>query len=141
MFEEEIENDENVNILNVTPFDNNTFTTPSRPRPRPTPSPTPSPNDNRQKHLGEKIMRRNRYEKSKEIDDLKKKHEESAKQVQEKDIMLMELQAEKEQIERKHENIQNKLHNNDVFIKASYKNLASDGKRQYRESVIVSAEE
>ena len=137
VFEQEMENDENAHILNVSQFDENVFLTPSRHAQ----AATPSPNTSRQKELGEKTRRRHRDEKNQEIDSLKEQIEGFKNEVEEKDSKINELNAQIEKMERNDQTLQNKLENNDLFIKTSYKNLASDGKRQYRESVIVSEPE
>ena len=93
----------------------------------------------RQREKGELVRRRHRDEKNKEIADLKKELERTKMLVQEKDDKLNLKNVELEKEKRKSE--KEKGEKNDDWLKQVYKNLSSDGKRQFREAFITASPE
>ena len=85
------------------------------------------------------MRRRHRDEKNKEIADLKKELERTKMLVQEKDDKLNLKNVELEKEKRKSE--KEKGEKNDDWLKQVYKNLSSDGKRQFREAFITASPE
>merc|ERR1711990_659822 len=84
---------------------------------------TPSP---RQRETGEKIRRKHRDEKNKEIDSLNEKIEESGRIIEERNAIIKELKAKLEKAANKNEELQTKVDKNDDWVKPVYKNLNSD---------------
>ena len=104
-------------------------------------SPSPSPRSSSQKEKGEQLRRKNRLERNKEIDELKQKLSESNELNDKKDDKIKELEAENEQIINKNKQLEKKLENCDNYLPIVYKNMTSNGRREWRDGFMVASSE